>query len=1419
MTLQSNNSLVKSIFQAEREIIFIDATVEDYQSLIAGINPDTKVVILDQMKDGISQITENLQSGKYKAVHIVSHGSEGSLQLGSKQLNSSNLDIYKSQLQLWANYLTDDADILLYGCDVAAGKTGVGFVQQLSQLTGADVAASDDLTGNAALGGDWDLEVKTGKIETTVAFTPEARSSYRSILPSIYINEILFNPPSNDSPNEYIELRGTPNTTIPTGTYLVGIEGDAGSNPGDVQNIFDLSGKTFGSNGFLVLLQKSNLYSVNSSANALTNSGTGNGWGNGAGSSIGHSGDTSTTTEIENASASFLLIQTGFSPSLSDDIDSDDNGTPDGNVYSSWTVLDSVAVLDGSSATDRAYGSIVFRNSSNGTAQSGATIVSTSFEAGYVGRIGNTTGSASTDWVASSVSGSASSFALGTGTNTSSASFANRSLIHIGSTNFPTNTAPTLNNTGNPILNIIAEDIADTSNGGTLVSAILASGASGNPISDVDGDARKGIAVTYVDKSNGTWEYSVDNGANWIDFGTPALNAARLLPSDANTKIRFRPNTNFSGTADINFYAWDQTTGTSGTTADLLNYFLTIPTSMKTGSSTAFSTAYEGAFITVNPVNDTAPTLGAGTPTLTTINEDELLISNKGTSVANLIKGLITDTDKNPQGIAVTGVDNSNGTWQYTLDGGANWINLGTLSDSSATLLSAGVVLYDGSLTNLPSQQGWLQFGNVPSPLPGTGSQTTISGGSTQLVSTTAGATGYSNYNSYTPVLLNQSFPVLDRTKGFTVSFDLKVNSESHSSDDNSDGIQDRAGFSVIVVTSDNTKAIELGFWENEIWVQNDGPNVANGLSKTLFTHSNTERAFQSTTKMTRYDLAIKGDTYQLFAAGGTTPILAGSLRDYTAFDHTTAAPIITSLPFDPYETPNFLYFGDNTSSAQANVNLARVELQANNKVRFVPNTDYNGTADIKFRAWDGTDGKANGTTGVNVDVNGGTTAYSSGNKTATIAVNPVNDAPVVQANKTITLNEDASNTPLNITAPTDVDGDTLTITVTGLSDASKGKVYLTDGTTQVNNNQILTAAQLTGLLFRPVADANGSAGSFSYSANDGTVSSSQSITFTVNSVNDRPSFTIGGNQSVKTGVAQTINGWAYNFNSGAANETQSVAGYTVTFENNLDNQFFAVAPTIDLSTGDLKYTPTNTITSSKTVQFKVTVQDNGGTANGLDTSIEQTFKITINPTATNTIKVTSGVSTTGTDQNDFITGLDGIDTIIGGLGNDYIFGGKGNDILYGDLGINANNSDIIPDYGSNLTMNDTIYGGDSDDFIYGNVGNDKLYGDAGNDTIWGGNGDDIIWGGLGNDTFWGGADKDSFVLVRGQGKDTIEDFKIGEDVLGCAGGLRYDSLVLGFKDVFGGTSIFDIVGNQELAFVKNITMFQLNNSSNFRLF
>ncbi|MEH1860615.1 MAG: Calx-beta domain-containing protein [Nostoc sp.] len=182
-----NKSTIK-LLEASTNIVFIDPKVIDYQSLVSGIALGSEVVILDPNRDGLAQITEFLakrESNSVQSIHIVSHGSVGSLQLGSINFSLSNLDSYKNQLQKWASALTEKADILLYGCDVASGE-GTKFVQQISRITGADVAASNNKTGSAALGGDWDLEVKTGKIETSLAFQSQVIQAYKSILPASF---------------------------------------------------------------------------------------------------------------------------------------------------------------------------------------------------------------------------------------------------------------------------------------------------------------------------------------------------------------------------------------------------------------------------------------------------------------------------------------------------------------------------------------------------------------------------------------------------------------------------------------------------------------------------------------------------------------------------------------------------------------------------------------------------------------------------------------------------------------------------------------------------------------------------------------------------------------------------------------------------------------------------------------------------------------------------------------------------------------------------------------------------------------------------------------------------------------------------------------------------------------------------------
>lgn len=164
-------------------LVFIDATVTDYQSLIDGLVPGSEAIVLDPAQDGVEQITATLANrNDIQSVHIVSHGSSGSLQLGAATLNGESIDRYQAQLQGWRSALTEDADILLYGCDIAGDGSGQTLVQVLSQLTTADIAASDDRTGNAVLNGDWDLEFKVGSIEADLAFSEATRDAYAGVL-------------------------------------------------------------------------------------------------------------------------------------------------------------------------------------------------------------------------------------------------------------------------------------------------------------------------------------------------------------------------------------------------------------------------------------------------------------------------------------------------------------------------------------------------------------------------------------------------------------------------------------------------------------------------------------------------------------------------------------------------------------------------------------------------------------------------------------------------------------------------------------------------------------------------------------------------------------------------------------------------------------------------------------------------------------------------------------------------------------------------------------------------------------------------------------------------------------------------------------------------------------------------------------
>jgi Ca2+-binding RTX toxin-like protein len=174
---------VHSMNPTTNEIIFIDGGLEDIEVLKSGLSPEATYFVLDPGKDGLGQMA-NILSGysDLSAIHILSHGEEGSLRLGSTVLDQSSLAAYSLQLSTIGGALSATGDLLLYGCNVAQGVTGQAFIQELATITGADVAASTDLTGSTLLGGDWLLEISAGAIEAGPILTDNVQQDYNHML-------------------------------------------------------------------------------------------------------------------------------------------------------------------------------------------------------------------------------------------------------------------------------------------------------------------------------------------------------------------------------------------------------------------------------------------------------------------------------------------------------------------------------------------------------------------------------------------------------------------------------------------------------------------------------------------------------------------------------------------------------------------------------------------------------------------------------------------------------------------------------------------------------------------------------------------------------------------------------------------------------------------------------------------------------------------------------------------------------------------------------------------------------------------------------------------------------------------------------------------------------------------------------------
>ncbi|MBK9074017.1 MAG: PKD domain-containing protein [Flavobacteriales bacterium] len=236
------------------------------------------------------------------------------------------------------------------------------------------------------------------------------------------------------------------------------------------------------------------------------------------------------------------------------------------------------------------------------------------------------------------------------------------------------NTAPVLSAVPSPALTAQNEDAGAPSGAvGTLVSALVdlnpPAGGMDN-VTDADAGAITGIAITAADATNGTWFYSINNGGAWNALGVPSGVASRLLAADANSRLYFQPTANFNGAiaTAITFRAWDQTSGTNGSTAD----------ASTNGGTTAFSTATDVASLTITAGNDA--------PTATNLSAAESYTEDVSLNLINIV---------------VSDVDHATTTATLTLSN----VSAGSLSTATSgavtSTFSAGVWTASGAIANV----------------------------------------------------------------------------------------------------------------------------------------------------------------------------------------------------------------------------------------------------------------------------------------------------------------------------------------------------------------------------------------------------------------------------------------------------------------------------------------------------------------------------------------------------------------------------------------------------------------------------------------------------------------------------------------------------------------------------------------------
>ncbi|MDR4503110.1 MAG: DUF4347 domain-containing protein [Nitrospirales bacterium] len=1197
-----------------QEIVFIDTRVNDYQTLIKNIDPNAEIVLLDPTLDGIWQITDALRDREgVDALHIVSHGEQAHLQVGTSSLTIDSMNgNYHEALATIGQALSEEADLLIYGCSFGEGEVGQAAAVRLAELTGADIAASNDLTGNAELGGDWDLEISTGTIETTAVIGEASQAVWEGLLATYTVTntndsgagsfrQAILDANANvgtDTIGFNIAGAGphtiTPTSVLPNITDTVIIDGTTepdfvstpvieldGSSAGAVAGLTFASGSDGSTIQGLVINQfegagldlSSDNNTVQGNYIGLDVTGTadlGNGFAGiliqnaATGNTIGGT-DAAARNVISGNTNGIVIRHTGTSSNTiaGNYIGTDFNGDADvGNTF------DGVLIQNGATGntiggTTAAHRNILSGNDRAGIQITGETTDGHTVQNNYVGVAADGTtalGNANSGIYIGFGSDDNIIGGIGMGNVIGASGFVGLELDgassgHIIQGNYIGTDATGTVNLGNQENGVLFENgassnllggenagesntIAFNGQGGSFTAGIDVSDTTsiGNALLGNVLYSNVGIGIDLNSGPLGVTPNDADDGdtggnnlQNYPVLTTVSLKTASqvVIAGTFNTdllsqnyRIEFFANTTAdgSGHGEAERYLGYTTVTTDG--AGNASFNITLSASVVAGESvTATATVDLGggsygdtSELALNmTATNNAPVLTPASPTLTSITEDDT--NNSGDLISAIVTTDITDADSGAvEGIAITSVNASNGTWQYNT--GSGWTDVGTVSNASALLLRS-----TDSLRFVPDGQN----ADAASVTYRAWDQTSGAAGSKVDVSTNGGTTAYSSATdtaSLTVTAVNDA-PVLTPASPTLTSI---TEDDTNNSGDLISAIvttditdADSGAVEGIAITSVNAS--------NGTWQYNTGSGwtdvgtVSNASALLLRSTDSlrfvpdgqnadaasvTYRAWDQTSGAagSKVDVSTNGGTTAYSSATDTASLTVTAVNDAPVL--TPASPTLTSITEDDTNNSGDLIsaivttditdadsgavegiaitsvnasngtWQYNTGSGWTDVgtvsNASALLLRSTDSLRFVPDGQNADAASVTYRAWDQTSGAAGSK--VDVSTNGGTTAYSSATDTASLTVTAVNDAPVLTpASPTLTsITEDDTNNS----------GDLISaIVTTDITDADSGavegiaitSVNASNGTWQYNTGSgwtdVGTVSNASALLLR----------------------------------------------------------------------------------------------------------------------------------------------------------------------------------------------------------------------------------------------------------------------------------------------------------------------------------------------------------------